>query len=89
MQHWFLAEQVNRIDNMHCPTYMITATNQWIIYRVEWIAACCTFIIAIMLLLSSDKVNASLFGFVMTYTLSLASTAGVSNCYPFTLLSTI
>ncbi|KAI9597563.1 hypothetical protein BDF19DRAFT_435493 [Syncephalis fuscata] len=81
MQNWFLTESIARIDDVHRQFYFLTASAQWITCRIEWIAAVCTLIVTFMLLLSGTKADPSLFGFILTYVIGLATSAGLTIQY--------
>ncbi|RKP09485.1 P-loop containing nucleoside triphosphate hydrolase protein [Thamnocephalis sphaerospora] len=69
MEHWFALENTFRVDALNRPTYLLKMTNQWLVARLQWIAAlavlaCCTLILTL-----DQAINSGAAGFALTYVL--------------------
>ncbi|KAI9599633.1 P-loop containing nucleoside triphosphate hydrolase protein [Syncephalis fuscata] len=82
MELWVLKESASCIDAMNRPTYLLSATSQWIFGRISLIAALITFISTLLIILSKESINASTAGFTLSYAISFSIAAGffINNC---------
>ncbi|KAI9594973.1 P-loop containing nucleoside triphosphate hydrolase protein [Syncephalis fuscata] len=58
-----------KIDTMNCPSYLLSATNQWMAYRSDCLSALITTLCCAFLLLNHESLDAGFIGFTLTYAL--------------------
>ncbi|KAJ2724130.1 hypothetical protein GGI07_002165 [Coemansia sp. Benny D115] len=71
-QNQYTMEAMNRIDTHNRPYYLMWAANRWLCARIEFSGCIVSFSTTILVLLSLDRIDAGLAGFVMMYAISFS-----------------
>ncbi|KAJ2862730.1 hypothetical protein FB639_005357, partial [Coemansia asiatica] len=71
-QNQYTMEAMNRIDTHNRPYYLMWAANRWLCTRIEFSGCIVAFSTTILILLSLDRIDAGLAGFVLMYAISFS-----------------
>ncbi|KAJ1820365.1 hypothetical protein LPJ75_000958, partial [Coemansia sp. RSA 2598] len=71
-QNQYTMEAMNRIDTHNRPYYLMWAANRWLCTRIEFSGCIVSFSTTILILLSLDRIDAGLAGFVLMYAISFS-----------------
>jgi hypothetical protein len=79
IQYRLMAEGEQLIDAMSRPSYLQSAVNQWMLCRARIVSMLVLLSTLVILLLSIDRIDASIFGFTFVCALMFSFSATVSD----------
>ncbi|PIA18528.1 hypothetical protein COEREDRAFT_100758 [Coemansia reversa NRRL 1564] len=71
-QSQYTMEAMNRVDAHNRPFYMMWAANRWLCTRIEFSGCIVSFSATVLIVLSLDRIDAGLAGFVLMYAVSFS-----------------
>ncbi|KAJ2613753.1 hypothetical protein H4S08_002033 [Coemansia sp. RSA 1365] len=71
-QNQYTMEAMNRVDAHNRPFYMMWAANRWLCTRIEFSGCIVSFSATVLIVLSLDRIDPGLAGFVLMYAVSFS-----------------
>ncbi|KAJ2158497.1 hypothetical protein GGF46_003735 [Coemansia sp. RSA 552] len=72
VQNQYTLEAMNRVDTHNRPYYLMWAANRWLCARIEFSGCIVSFSTTVLIILSLDRIDAGLAGFVLMYAITFS-----------------